>query len=256
MIELTKEDFLSMRKDGLTFKEIGEFYNLTERQVNYRTKKWGFDFSKKKKVDELFFSSGTKAAYYWAGFIAADGYIEEDRNRLGIGLQLSDKEHLEKFKLAIKAEHDICNFMNNTACRIRFNSEQIVKDLKDIFNITGNKTHTYVLPNIPEEYLLLEFLRGYIDGDGHYDKKASGAVTVGLCASTKSFLISVKREFEKLLDRKIEQITYHQINKKGECYSLTLTVSDSKDIINLLFKNSTNNTRLTRKYNIASFILR
>lgn len=256
MFQLTKEDFLEMRNDGLTFKEIGEFYNLTERQVNYRTKNWGLDYSKKKQVDELFFSSGTKEAYYWAGFIAADGSIEEDRNRLAIGLAVIDTVHLEKFKKAIKSQHDICPFMKGAAVRIRFNSNQIVKDLRDIFNITGRKTYTYILPNIEEEYLLLEFLRGYIDGDGHLEKTNSGKVTLNIAACQESTLLIIKEYFEKLLQRSIPQVPYLGINVKGSCYSLTINIKDSIDLINLLYKNSTESTRLDRKYKVAKLVLR
>ncbi len=255
MFELSKEDFLSMREDGFTFKEIGEFYNLTERQINYRTKKWGLDYSKAKKVDNLFFSSGTKAAYYWAGFIAADGYIEEDRNRLGIGLQVDDWNHLEKFKQCVKSDHDICLFMKNAACRIRFNSEQIIKDLRSIFNITGTKTFTYSMPIIEEEYLLLEFLRGYIDGDGHYEVKPSKSVTIQLCSAQKSFLIEFKEIVEHLINRPIMQAPSLQINKKGQVWSIVLNVLDSRDLIKLLYKNSTHLTRLTRKYDKIQHIL-
>jgi hypothetical protein len=56
---MTLEEFLDLKTEGFTFKEIGEFFGLTERQVNYSTKKWGLDFSKKKYLDEGFFSSGT-----------------------------------------------------------------------------------------------------------------------------------------------------------------------------------------------------
>lgn len=31
---MTKEEFLKLREDGLTFAKIGELYNLTERQLH------------------------------------------------------------------------------------------------------------------------------------------------------------------------------------------------------------------------------
>lgn len=252
---MTKEEFLELRSLGLTFVEIGDMYGLTERQVNYRTKKWGLDFSKKKDLDHNFFSSNTKAAYYWAGFIAADGWIEEDRNRIGIALKSEDLAHLEKFKVAVKSSHNICPFMDNTAYRIRFNSEKMCKDLLSIFNITSAKTFTYKMPFFEDDYLMIEFLRGYIDGDGHFSKRGTDRIALHLCSAQKSFLFEVLDICSLLLNRVINQEPKLQLNKKGQVYNIVFTQKDSKDLINILYKNSTNATRLDRKYLTASCVL-
>lgn len=253
---MTKEDFLKFKAEGFTFAQIGEYFGLTERQVNYRTKGWGLDYSKKKSLNENFFSSHTKASNYWAGFLAADGWIESDRNRVGLALQAQDYAHLEKFKKAVSSSHDICPFMNNTAYRIRFNSEIMVEDLKNIFNIIPTKTFIYKMPYFNENYLMLEFLRGYIEGDGHLDKKASGRVSLGLCSANKKFLENFKEICELLLNRSISQEIKLNINTKGQVYVITLGLDDSEDLIRLLYANSTEATRLNRKFEIASLILR
>lgn len=253
---MTKEEFLLLRSQGLTFLQIGEKYGLTERQVNYRTKKWGLDYSKKKELNDSFFSSNTKAAYYWAGFLAADGYIEGDRNRVGLGLQAQDKQHLVKFQKAVGSSHDICPFMNDTAYRIRFNSEIMVKDLQNIFNITPAKTFTYTLPNFEDEYLMLEFMRGYVEGDGHIEKTASGKLRLHLCSANKDFLLEFIELCSVLLNRSIRQMPSLKVNKKGEVYSVTFTIQDSLDLLSLIYKNSTTDTRLDRKYAVVSSVIR
>lgn len=253
---MTKEEFLQFRELGRTFAEIGEFFNLSERQVNYRTRKWGLDYSKKKILNEEFFSSNTKAAYYWAGFLAADGWIEGVRNRVGLALQSQDIKHLEKFKTAVSSAHDICPFMQNSAYRIRFNSERMVQDLANIFNITPAKTYTYTLPFIEEDYLLLDFLRGYIEGDGHLGKTNSGRVFLGLCSANKSFLLEFREICTILLNRDIIQEPSLNLNPKGQVYDIRLNLKDSEDLINLLYKNSTEATRLDRKFKVASLVIR
>ena len=253
---MTQEEFLSLREQGLTFKQIGELFELTERQVNYRVKKWGLDYSKKKGLNEYFFSSNTKGAYYWAGFLAADGWIEGDRNRVGLALQKDDILHLEKFKKAVSSDHDICPFMQNSAYRIRFNSEQMVKDLNNIFNITPSKTYSYSMPLFEEDYLMLEFLRGYIEGDGHLELKASGRVALSLCSANKKFLEDFKSICEVLLNKEILQHIDLKVNTKGQVYNLCFILDDSEKLINLVYKNSTSNTRLDRKYKIASLVIR
>jgi hypothetical protein len=253
---MTQEDFLKFRAEGYTFAQVGEYYGLTDRQVNYRIKKWGLDYSKKKKLNEHFFSSNTKAANYWAGFLAADGWIESDRNRVGLALQAQDIDHLEKFKLAVGSSHDICPFMDSTAYRIRFNSETMTNDLQNIFNITPVKTHTYAMPYFEEDYLLLEFLRGYIDGDGHIHKTNSKRVALSLCSAQESFLKEFKEICEILLQRNISQQIVLNINPKGQVFNIRFNLDDSAELINLLYKNSTEATRLDRKFKIASLVLR
>ena len=253
---MTKEEFLTFRSEGFTFAEIGEHFNLTERQVNYRTKKWGLDYSKKKSLNEDFFSSNTKACNYWAGFLAADGWIEGDRSRVGLALQAQDIGHLEKFKKAVGSSHDICPFMKDTAYRIRFNSETMVQDLNKIFNITPAKTHTYKIPYFTENYLLLEFLRGYIEGDGHYHQTSTKRVDLGLCSANIDFLLGFKEICEILLDRAISQVPVLNINPKGQVFNIRFNLDDSAEILNLLYANSTEATRLDRKFNTASLVLR
>jgi LAGLIDADG-like domain len=253
---MTKEEFLILREQGLSFSQIGEKYGLTERQVNYRTKKWGLDYSKKKCLNEDFFSGNTKAVYYWAGFLAADGYIEGDRNRVGLGLQAQDIGHLEKFKKAVRSSHAICPFMKNSAYRIRFNSEVMVRDLESRFNITPAKTFTYRLPEFEDEYLMLEFMRGYVEGDGHIEKTASGRLKLHLCSANKEFLEEFIELCCILLGRSIRQAPSLQVNKKGQVYAVTFTIQDSLDLLYLMYKNSTSATRLDRKYAVVSSVIR
>lgn len=254
--KMTEEEFLDLRAQGLSFSEIGACFNLTERQVNYRTKKWGLDYSKKKDLNESFFSSNTKAVYYWAGFLAADGYIEKERNRVGLGLQAQDIQHIEKFKLAVGSTHAVCPFMNNSAYRIRFNSATMIKDLEEQFNITAAKTFTYKMPDFEDEYLLLEFFRGYIEGDGHIEKTASGNLRLHLCSANETFLLDFIELCSILINKPIYQSPSLQVNKKGQVYAIVFTISDSMELLRLIYKNSTTNTRLDRKYEVVSSVIR
>lgn len=253
---MTKEEFLKLREQGLTFAEIGKQFDLSERQVNYRTKSWGLDYSKKKALNENYFSSNTKASYYWAGFLAADGWIEGERNRVGLALQKQDYSHLEKFKHAVGSSHDICSFMQDTSYRIRFNSAQMVKDLYTRFNITPAKTHTYSMPYFEDDYLMLEFFRGYIEGDGHLEKKSSGRVALSLCSANEQFLLEFKEICELLLHRVITQQVTLKVNPKGQVFNIVFNLDDSESLINLIYRNSTQATRLDRKYSVASLVIR
>jgi hypothetical protein len=132
----------------------------------------------------------------------------------------------------------------------------MVKDLLRIFNITPTKTHTYTMPYFEEDYLLLEFLRGYIEGDGHMEKKSSGRVSLSLCSANEQFLLEFKEICGLLLNRVIAQQVTLKVNPKGQVYNIVFNLEDSESLINLIYKNSTKATRLDRKFNTASLVIR
>lgn len=60
--------------------------------------------------DENFFARDTEEAFYWAGFIAADGCIADQPNEkmsLRISLATTDKNHLVKFLTDIGSNYPI-----------------------------------------------------------------------------------------------------------------------------------------------------
>ena len=80
---------------------------------------------------------------YWLGFIAADGYITKSTNGQNVlGINLGEKEPLEKFKFCINSDHPI-NLYNSTnpyndtisnAFRIILVSNKTVNDIEKIRN--------------------------------------------------------------------------------------------------------------------------
>lgn len=224
-------------------------FNLSERQVNYRTKKWGLDYSKKKKLNEDFFKIEGVPQAYWAGMLASDGWIETERDRVGLALKTEDLQHLEKFKSAMDSSHDICPFMSGIAYRIRFNSATMVRDLADKYNITSSKTYSYTLPVFTDNELMWAFLHGYMDGDGHYSISGSGRPKIHLCSANKAFLEDFREICSLQVGHNITQEVYLNLNKKGSCYSLALTLNDSLVVLRALYSNSTEETRLSRKFN-------
>jgi hypothetical protein len=125
-----------------------------------------------------FFSQDNEASFYWAGFIAADGWVVQGGNGLGIQLSTKDIKHLEKFKKTIKATQPIKvrtkkggkingrELGSSEMCSVKIYSQKIPLDLKR-FNIIPAKTYFLDIPEwLMEHKLLHHYLRGYIDGDG------------------------------------------------------------------------------------------
>lgn len=119
-----------------------------------------------------FFTRKTLKSAYWAGFIAADGYVSKKTNQIGVSLSSKDHKHLCKFakELGIKVRTrwrqtslspDIRSFSE-----IAFSSKQMKEELAMIYNVVSNKSFILKPPVNLEAKLLKAYLKGLIDGDG------------------------------------------------------------------------------------------
>lgn len=98
--------------------------------------------SKPKVYNEEAFSSYTA---YWAGFIAADGYITG--GTLKICFNYKDINYLEKFKAYVDSTHKISfNTDKYYRAEIGFKNSKISEALELNYNITPNKSLIYEMP--------------------------------------------------------------------------------------------------------------
>lgn len=169
------------------YNELGElqktakFFSVSSGYIRNLFIKNNIQYNKKKihTYDGDFFSRDTEEAFYWAGFIAADGNISK-KGTLKISLAIKDQSHIAKFKEQIKTSAPIfiTKQSNKSAiidgrvlgpsiqAGISFRSKKIAKDLQR-FGIVSAKTYIYNIPEkILEHKLFNHFLRGYFDGDG------------------------------------------------------------------------------------------
>lgn len=163
-----------------------------------------------KKVNENFFSEPNLLNSYWAGFIAADGSIQDKNNKLCIELSLKELYHLENFKKHIESEHKIGQRTRTilikqnknpiiivSTCSIQIGNPKLIKDLKDNFKITGKKSNREKFPTLSKENLK-SFIIGYIDGDGSIMKVKNRPNSLKLqILVSKELLTNIKKFFEK-----------------------------------------------------------
>lgn len=124
--------------------------------------------------NEEYFTKTNKQNSYWAGFIAADGYVSEDKNCLQIILSAKDKDHLEKLKNELNKDYEIKIKKSNSSwatdesycCAFSFISKQTINDLKENWKLHQKKTHTLTFPKKLSVEEKKSYLCGYIDGDG------------------------------------------------------------------------------------------
>jgi hypothetical protein len=146
------------------------------------------------RYNESFFSDFNALSCYWAGFIAADGYIKQVSPELSIKLGIKDIDHLSHFSQDIEYTGSIKTGIianDRKYCRIRLcHAEKIVQDLNINFGIYQKKSFTFS-PPVLEGANRIAFAKGLIDGDGWL---ASGN-RIGFCG-TKLACEFVKETFE------------------------------------------------------------
>jgi hypothetical protein len=118
----------------------------------------------------------TPEAYYWMGFLMADGHFTE--KRIIVGLSIKDVDHIKKFAKFISADYSEgnkkCCGKYYGSCSVSAANSDIVPLLREKFKIHSNKTHNPCdITWIKNNGLLLSLIIGFIDGDGSISRQTN-----------------------------------------------------------------------------------
>jgi hypothetical protein len=182
---MTKEILQQDYKELGNFKLIAEKYQIPRSTVERYCKIMGVKITPKLHYtcDDNLFSRNTEESFYLAGFIAADGCINQNKsskpNYLSICLAKKDEDHLLKLKQIMKFTGPIKynirklselndNWKDSEQCKIDIYSKQMIEDLAR-FDIGQRKSLIYKFPDwLMDHSLVNHFMRGYVDGDGSF----------------------------------------------------------------------------------------
>lgn len=128
-----------------------------------------------KKCDLSNILKDTVEAYYWVGFILADGCLSK-KNSLKISLSSKDKCHLEKLQKFLNIENISEKTTNKGYGYVSIGGmdTKVVKTFCEKFKTGPNKT--YFPPDIEwieNDNLMLAMIAGIIDGDGYIGKQSN-----------------------------------------------------------------------------------
>lgn len=234
-LQLYQETSLSVeeicRLTGLS-KSYFYRHKPKELQRGHCNKNRKYSFSLESFLEE------SEEKYYWLGFIAADGSVV--KNSLSIELSERDVLHLVKFNTWCKNNSPITTRTNNgghKAVKTQIHSKELVELLLE-YNIVPNKTNIVSMSKIPKKFKI-SFIRGYIDGDGTISMKGNQ-----IYFSIVSGSLEMIKEIELCLQ------TGNKINCYGTYYKLAcLGNKKALNILKKIYKDSTEASRLDRKYN-------
>lgn len=138
--------------------------------------------SRKYHFNTRFFDTLNRQNCYWAGFIAADGYIYDRDKSVAIGLARKDRIILEEFKKITNYDGVIFDYINekdNTkSSKLTFyGADKWVNILFNKFHVHQAKSLTLRPPSsLTDLELIYSFIIGYFDGDGtaHWDYDGNG----------------------------------------------------------------------------------
>ena len=244
--------------ENYPFKEIKEYRNLlcnrSDSSILNRAFKLGLKKSVKKikknkyEVNHRYFFDKNIDSCYWAGFIAADGFIDNNYSRIAIKLSLKDKPHLDLLKNKIKTQSPIRTFENKssgakrTFSQLDIFSKQIKRDLYSNFKIGANKTFTLQPPDIDDNLILnLSYITGLIDGDGTVCLNRHKKKSITLLGNFELLNWS-KSQLNKIID-----VSNISIIPKGNIYSFKFTGKRCDDFKKFIIDNKF--IYLERKWN-------
>lgn len=232
-------------QENYTLKQLGKEFKVPYSTIRRLLNQQGIQSRGNKQGyprDSFYFNQiNTPDKAYWLGILYADGSINSTNNEIALGL--IDEEHIKKFQQALGAvNHKIHvkedrRFKNaKTGYILSVKDAQLHKDLIK-WGCIPNKTD---FPNIPYHYIS-HFIRGYFDGDGsiHYLK------------GSNNFRISFLGTFEFLTNIKNELHCEKISLAKGTGKAYVLQINGRKQLLRILeyvYKDSTPDTRLDRKY--------
>lgn len=238
------EEILDKYKNGITTKQLEEYYPASERTFAELIKD-NSDLLRQSgvpsKTDQhLFENVTTEIEAYVVGLITADGSVTK-RGSISLDMVSSDEQLFCEINKRLynntghMFQYGMGKWHKIPMTRLNINGKQICKNLSN-FGIVPNKT--YLLNSIyyfDDKELMRHYLRGLFDGDGVVSKGKSKYLGLGYCAHSKDFVSS----FQSFLCNELN-LSKNKLFNTGGCWDCRWTAKkDVESIYHYLYDNST-----------------
>lgn len=231
---------------GESTVKIAQIYNVSHQTIGRLLKKNNIKPSIRKHHfnEEIFNKIDTAEKAYWIGFIAADGYINEQRAFMRIKLQECDLEHLKKFVKFIDGDdgmikHEYHNITENKQYYVEVNSRIFINSLVKLNLRQAKSSGKEQLSPIPEKYIR-DYIRGLWDGDGHIEERSIDLI------SSIEILEFVQNHLYETCNININRILEH-------CNTYRIYVCKNRyNVLDYLYYD--NCISLDRKYNLIKVL--
>ena len=241
-----EQEILSLYDSGILIKDICSKLKI----CSYTVVKYLRKNNRRRYIvhtfDDSSFSSFSPESCYWAGFLAADGNIDKELNYIMLNLHSKDVKHIEKLLNFVKDENpSIKN--NGFVGYATINSRKIVQNIIDLFEVVPKKSFTLRPPNKIPEGFAKHYVRGYFDGDGCISKTKKNRLIFKVYSGSKDILTWMSKIIKNNTEYGFSDKSLGLI-KNRSIYCVESSGKSAKAILDWLYKDSTPETRLDRKY--------
>jgi hypothetical protein len=182
-------------------------------------------------------------AYYWAGFISADGTFTGNNNtRLNVALSTKDIGHLEKLSKYIGS--NLCTFKsnhNNSITNCTKQDKDIIPLFKSKFDFKSKKTYNPPKINIKNDDLFISYLIGFIDGDGYIGKQSGNRkdhlIQFKIHKNWKNNLLYFNKRIQEIINIKLKC-------KPNDAFNNCVKMTWANKIVVKYLKNKTEELKL------------
>ena len=212
---------------------------LDAHNIHHRNKTEGIQARnvaiRKYHFNEDYFKILNSNVAYVLGFIAADSSISSKDNRLKITLAEKDSELLEKLKKEFAYDGEIKHAITSKGFEIatlEINSAVYKEDLKK-YNIVPNKTFSFSIPDTIDKKYLIDFIRGYWDGDGTICTAGKSAIRSSLCSARKETLEQIITFLEEEYD--IPKVSIQIMPKVNPLYYIQYSNTSTRKLFKAFY---------------------
>lgn len=255
-MEINYENYIELKNRGLLRREIAREFNLTEDQIKRTISKNGWAIKPPVFLNKTAFEDYTEESCYWAGFLAADGCVD-NKNRVRVMLNYDDIGHLQKLKNYLQSTHKISeNTDKYYRASFELTSPELCDQLEFNFNIIPVKSMIMKFPKSIPKQLIKHYIRGYFDGDGSICESFSNtnSITKSLyatfCSGSPDFIVYL---YEYLSKQLLLEGHLQDFRPSSEKHQIKYNVNDAKKLLSWMYKDSI--VYLDRKYKLYNTIV-
>lgn len=249
---MTDEDLKDLYlNSGLSIKEMLTICNLDRTSFYRRLNKLHivrnptvnvkFDSSKIDPTDPIF--------SYYVGWIASDGYIDKNNDRVSLRIDSADESVLLKFADHFSLSTGVRRY--RTTSDLTIPSKLLVDCLISNYSIPRrDKTFGLVFPKHLDVENMRMYLRGLIEGDGCIRKPKRGGIVVSILNASEGFIEALSLYCINCHKIKCKVSTTTNKKVEGSKYWYTcFTVDSTEKLLDFIYTGY-DEFRLDRKYGI------
>lgn len=238
---------------------LQNFNDLTWHQISrlahthgvYRDKEFGVDSKKSYVVNKTFFDNWSNDMAWILGWMVTDGHVvvrEDGKSSYiyGVGVEVGDKEVLYKIQKRLLISGDFIKEDKYGMARIYPSDKTVNYRLRNM-GFVKDKTSEILIDYVPANFLS-HYFRGLIEGDGSVSViTESNRLIVSFCGNYRTV------QYFRGVITKLFGFPSDLQEKYGvsmTLYSTHVVGINAKTLLDWVYKDTTEDNRLNRKYTI------